>query len=140
MEKWGFSDYVDSLKAYTGMMVKENIVPDITLSLEYLKYFSKRLIDKETADIIGSIPFKQFGDEKKVKEYIPSYNLFNLFKKSDFPSIASSRANVVIKYLSFFINLITNKKTYGYISKKRDLAYIRFFNKKINIRNFLWKK
>ena len=138
MEKWGFEIYLDGLRAYSKIMAQEDINNDINLSFEYLKYFNG-LIDKETADVVGSIPFGQFGDEKKIKEYIPKYTLFNLFKKSDFPLIASSRANRLIKYLSLFINTITNKKTYGFISKKRDLAYINFFWCKINLREMLWK-
>ncbi len=139
MEKWGFNTYIEGLRAYTQTFIKENLKNDTTLCLEYLNYLRKKLIDKETADSIGSIPFGQFGDEKKIREYIPEYTLFNLFKKSDFPNIASSRANGLIKYLSLFINIIINKKTYGFISKKRDLAYLKIFNKKINIRNLLWK-
>lgn len=137
MEKWGFNIYLDGIKAYTEFMTQENM-NDIKLAMYYLKY-ARENTDKETADVIGSIPFGIYGDEKKVKEYIPSYNLFNLFTKNDFPNIASSRANFVVKYLALFINKITDKKTYGYISKKRDLAYLKLFGKKINIRSFLWK-
>ena len=137
-EKWGFYAYIEGLKGYAEMMSKENINNDTVLYDTYLNHI-KGLIDKETADIIGSIPFKQWGYEQNVKEYIPAYNLFNLFNKFDLPNIASSRANIFIKYLSLIINKILEKKTYGFISKKQDLAYIKFFNKKINIRNFIWK-
>ncbi len=138
MEKWGFEVYLDGLKSYSKLMAKEQLKNNVLICFEYLNYL-KGLIDRETADAIGSIPFGQFGNEKEIKEYIPRYTLFSLFKKSDFPLIASSRANGFIKYLSLFINIITNKRTYGFISKKRDLAYLKILNRKVNIRNLIWK-
>ncbi|MBR6162519.1 hypothetical protein IKQ26_01330 [bacterium] len=139
MEKWGFEVYLDGLKAYTKLMAQEEINNDAVLPFEYLNYL-KGLIDRETADTIGSIPFGIYGDEKTIKEFIPKYTLFTLFQKREIPSVASSRANKIIKPLSLIINKIRSKKTYGFISKKRELAYLNFFWYKINLYNIFWKK
>ena len=139
IEKWGFDAYTEGLQAYTQMFADENINNDITLCTEYLNYL-KGLIDKETADAIGSIPFSLWGDEKNIKEYIPAYNLFNIFKRHKFPNIAASRRCTMMKYLYYLISKITDKKTYGFISKKHELAYIKIYHFHIDVSNFFTKK
>jgi len=139
MEKWGFDEYIEGIKAYTEMISRETCSNNGELCLVYLNY-AKGLIDKETARVLGSIPFAAYGKEKDAGENSPAYNIFNLFQKSLFPNISASRANIFIKCISVFINRITDKKTYGYISKKRSLAYLKFFGLKFDIRKFLWKQ
>ena len=89
---------------------------------------------------MGSIPFGMYGDEKNIKECAPKYNLLNIFNnKTSFDFISLQRTDIILKTILKFLKRILRLKNYGYISKKYDLAYIKFFKHKINIRNLLWK-
>lgn len=65
--KWGYEDYLQALKIYTEIITKTKVQNNIDISgielyKNYLNYFLNDL-DKETADIIGSIPYSDVGAE-----------------------------------------------------------------------------
>ncbi len=144
MEKWGYKDYLDAIAEYANLFesvkLKNNIkLNDINLYINYFNYMMKSL-DKETADVLGSIPFGMYGDEKNIKECAPKYNLLNIFNnKTSFDFISLQRTDIILKTILKFLKRILRLKNYGYISRKYDLAYIKIFKHKINIRNLLWK-
>lgn len=141
---WGYNDYLNGIEDFTKAMIdieKTNSISVNSLELycTYFEFFTKHS-DRKTAEIIGSIPFAIYGEEKMVKQTAPAYNLFNLFSnKTDFPFISISRSGKIIQTITKLKNKIFSKKTYGFISKEQKLAYIKIFNKKIDIRKFIWK-
>ena len=83
---------------------------------------------------------EQILDEKNIEECAPKYNLLNIFNnKTSFDFISLQRTDIILKTILKFLKRILRLKNYGYVSKKRDLAYIKIFKHKINIRNLLWK-
>lgn len=142
IKEWGYDSYLKGIEKYTELYAKyadiNNIKSsNIQLYINYLKYYKNNL-DKETANIIGKIPFGIFGDEKKVKECAPAYNLFNIFNnKSMNKYISLTRTFFIPCFIAKLIIHIFTKTNYGYISKEQDIAYIKLFNLKINIKKFL---
>lgn len=141
--EWGINTYIDGILDYTEIVIKaeerNNIsVSNITRFLTVNTYLHNCL-DKETADIIGSIPFATSGKEKFVKEAAPKINLLNLFfpKYTDYISIA--RCNVFIKPIIYAFRMFINPRTYAFINKEKDLAYIKFFGIRIDIKRFIWR-
>ena len=145
IEQWGYKDYLEGISEYTKLFneictinnFKQN---DIKLYFSYFKFLQNSL-DKETADILGSIPFGIYGNEKNIKECAPKYNLFNLFSiKTSFDYISVKRTNFPLNIILQTLKKISKKTNYGYISKKKEMAYIKIFKYKFDIRNILWKQ
>lgn len=142
--EWGYNYYIKGIEDYTKSILKieqiNNVnVNSIELYCTYFDFLTKKL-DKKTAKIIGSIPFAIYGEEKNIKQTAPAYNLINLFNnKTNFPFISISRSNKLIQIIVKIKNKIFSNKTYGFISKEQKLAYIKFFNIKIDIREFIFK-
>lgn len=144
VEKWGYDEYLNGILQYSKNFVKYTSINGIHMNqiamYQYYANFYKKYIDKETAEIIGKIPFADYGNELKVSECAPSYNLFNVFNIRTINRYLSLirvpfMPSIVAK---FIINLFT-KTNYGYISKSRNIAYLKLFNYKINIGNLIWK-
>ena len=76
-EKWGYDSYlqglIDFAKNYSETCDINNY-DGISLDLwtSYLKYFINEL-DKETADVVGSVPYTDVGREQTVQECAPEY-------------------------------------------------------------------
>ena len=144
-EKWGYYDYLEGIKEYTRLFSKNTSVNnftsnDIDIFIEYIKYI-KTSIDKESAEILGSIPFCLYGDEKKIGESAPKYSLFNIFtNKTLFKNISIERTTFPLNKIMKVLKILFTKTNYGYISKEKDIAYIKIFKYKFDIRRLIWKE
>lgn len=141
--RWGFNDYIDGILDYTKLLTQIEKINNININVynlyQYMQEYIIKYLDKEYADVIGTIPFSDYGYESNIKEFAPKINLFNLFhyKYSDFISI--SRCNWISKPFFKLVKAIISPKTYGYISRDKKLAYLKIFKYKINISSLLWK-
>ncbi len=133
--KWGFNDYIEGIKDYCINACKfetENNVSLQSLNLykNYYDYVTKKL-DKETADIIGSIPYQSAGSEKIGSQAAPEYK-FNDYIKfiikgySDdyFPFISLPRSS------KFFNKIYKFIKKYGGLRKFLINAAVVYDSKK----------
>ena len=129
---WGFQEYIKGILDFSNFIidVKRSTPINFNKINFYFNYFNYIItkIDKETADIIGSIPYSKIGKEKQIRECIPAYNLFSfitsMHKKqinNDLLYIAKGRASgltraliiIKIKYKTlrrFFIDIRIHKK------------------------------
>lgn len=143
---WGFEQYIKGIFDFTKSIIR--LEQNLGISLNqidfYFSYFNyiTTAIDKETAEILGSIPYSNIGNEKNIKECAPAYNLFQFLfcKKQDFLFISKGRSSKAAKFLidktiqykslrKFFIDVNIHKK-------KRE-AFICILGKKININKFI---
>lgn len=81
---WGFEKYILGILAFTRNMYFVETSNQLScnsyeISKHYFSYFNHSL-DKETADIIGEIPYKMIGDEKNIQKGAPVYNIFDFIK------------------------------------------------------------
>ncbi len=142
--RWGFEEYIQGITAFTDIFVKclknnKTDIEDREFVYNILKFVSKR-IDKRTAEILGSIPFGIYGNEKTFNQAAQKYTIWNLFSnKTSFKYLSAKRANFPLNYILEIFFKLTKKTNFGYISKKSDIAYLKFFNYKINIRDLIWK-
>ncbi len=141
--KWGFEDYVKGIIDFSTDAMKFNNLNDINF---YYKYFTHIMqnIDKETADILGSIPFSGVGEEKEIFQCAPAYNIIEFLYAKDNGLLFISKGrtkglvkqliNIKIKYKSlrrFIISLS--------IHKKKNEAFLCILGLKIDIKNLLLK-
>ena len=132
--KWGFEDYLQGILDYTFLMNKiENLnnldTNSLNLYLDIFEYIQTKL-DKNTADLLGTIPFSAYGNEKFIKECAPKINLLNIFSHIPMDYISIARCPFITKPFWKIARIISNPKTYGYIYKKY----------KINVHNVIWKQ
>ena len=129
-------DYVEHIISFEQ---KNNInVSFVELFPLISKYVQKHL-DKRTANFLGSIPFSTKGKELFGKEAAPKISFKSLFVYRHLDYISIARCNSFVKPIVKVIKFIFSPTTYGYISKDRQLAYIKIFSFKINIANLIWK-
>lgn len=81
---WDFEKYISGILAFTRNMYFVETSNQLScnsyeISKHYFSYFNHSL-DKETADIIGEIPYKMIGDEKNIQKGAPVYNIFDFIK------------------------------------------------------------
>lgn len=145
IKKWGYVDYINGIKAYTLLFneylnINNLNMNDIKIYINYFKFLRDHL-DKETADILGSIPFGVYGNEKKIIECAPKFTFYNLLNnKTAFRFISICRSNYFIKNLLKIFDKISNKTNYGYISSGMELAYIKILNYKFDISKWYFNK
>lgn len=141
--KWGIEDYLNGILDFSNTFSKIEKQNNVDFSninhFLILNDYIHNYLDKQTADIIGSIPFATKGNEKRVKEVAPKINIINLFypKYTDYISIA--RCNLFTKPLVKMIKTIINPRTYAFINKEKKLAYIKICGLKINISKLIWR-
>ena len=73
---WGYNEYINGILDFTREFNKLNKKGlDLCKINFYYAYFTfiMKNIDKETADILGTIPYADVGNEKLTKECAPSY-------------------------------------------------------------------
>ena len=81
---WGFEKYISGILAFTRNMYFVETSNQLScnsyeISKHYFSYFNNSL-DKETADIIGEIPYKMIGNEKNIQKGAPVYTNFDYLK------------------------------------------------------------
>lgn len=148
--KWGFNEYVQAIKDFTINACQFELINNISLETFdiykiYYTYFVTEL-DRETSNIIGSIPYTAVGDETNVKECAPKKGLISsiINKKAiyylDYISIC--RSSILIKFIEFI-----NEK-YGsirkflvnvYINKNEEKAYLRILGMKLSFSKLIWR-
>lgn len=140
--EWGFEDYIKGILDYAYSMneiEKINNIDVNSISLYmYMFEFIQTKLDKNTADILGSIPFDSYGAEKNLKECAPKLNLLNIFKPGHKDYISVARCSLISKPFWQITKFIISPKTYGYISKDKKSAYLKFFKFKIDITSLIW--
>lgn len=150
---WGYNDYINGILDFTREFNKLNKKGlDLCKINFYYVYFTfiMKNIDKETADILGTIPYADVGNEKLTKECAPSYNLMSLLlskikkdNSNDLYFISKGRSDkfaaklidITLKYKSlrkFFIDI--------HIHKKKGKAYICILGKIIDLHKFGYKE
>lgn len=142
MIKWGFEDYLQGILDYTYSMnniENENKVDVNSINLYFYMFeFIKHRMDKNTADMLGSVPFVDYGSEKFVKECAPKLNLLSIFRPKHMDYISIARCSFITKPFWKIIKFITSPETYGYISKDKKRAYLKIFKFKIDIAHLIW--
>ena len=151
---WGYNEYIKGIIDFTKTILAIEKQLDIHINntdfyYQYYNYIMNN-IDKETADILGSIPYSDIGNEKLNKECAPAYNLITFIlsniknnkdtalyfiSKERSTKLAKILMNLKIKYKSlrkFFIDI--------HIHKKRQEAYICFWGIKIDLHNLGYKE
>ena len=122
-EKWGYDSYLQGLVDFAMNYVetcKINNFAEKSLDLwtKYLDYFVHDL-DKETADVVGSVPYTDIGKENGIKECAPEYTLKYILRAMTEPK----------KYLS--------SSALHYISAKRSNFLFRFLLEKKEGKSFI---
>ena len=82
--KWGFNSYVDAVKDYSRLILefeqKNNIsLVSYSLCKKYFEYFNY-FLDRNTADLIGSVTLSILGNENNPQEAAPVFGFFDYFK------------------------------------------------------------
>lgn len=144
---WGYNEYINGIIDFTKTILAIEKQLDIHINntdfyYQYYNYIMNN-IDKETADILGSIPYSDIGNEKLNKECAPAYNLMTFLlsniknnkdtalyfiSKERSTKLAKILMNLKIKYKSlrkFFIDI--------HIHKKRQEAYLCILGIKIDL-------
>ena len=153
LEKWGYYSYLKGLECFCenacDFEIKNNLMLNsYNLYKHYFDYFINDL-DKETANIIGSIPYMDVGDEKNVTECAPKYGFLDFCKIFFFLKRDLYTEFISLKRSAPIFSIICNmNEKYGslrkfllnvLISKSKHIAYIRFFGIKISIAKLIWK-
>lgn len=110
---WGYNSYLQGLIDYTREFTKTlelNLFAENNLCLwqNYYRYFMKNL-DKETAEVVGSIPYMDVGSEEEISECAPKWTIGYLIRsllspmeyrsKSALQHISAKRSNIFFRLL-----------------------------------------
>lgn len=151
---WGYNEYLKGIIDFTTNFVElDKNIKELNQLDFYYKYFNYIIqdSDKETADILGSIPYTNVGSETSIKECSPKYNIFTLIlsffynsaKTNNLIFISKNRSGKIVK---FIINSKLKYKSFRkflidiHIHKKREEAFICFFGIKIDLHNLGYKE
>ncbi len=154
MLAWGYNEYLEGIKSYVDKIIAIedlNRIKCNTLDLfcNYYDYALKNL-DKETADILGDIPFSVIGSENKAAAPKISFFKFllnfilcrkpNKYRGILFISYARS-CFLIRRFKNFWEDCPTLQRFLFHVNihKKNNIAYLRLFGIKINIRRLLWQ-
>lgn len=152
--KWGYNDYIKGILDFTSEFLRiQNHVNHLNNINFYYSYFNFVInnIDKETADILGSIPYKSVGNETSINECAPAYNILSLAKTllnskydaDNFIFISKERSAKIIKSI---INIKIKYKSLRkylfdiHIHKKKNEAYICIMGMIIDLHKFGYKE
>lgn len=98
---WGYYSYIKGILDFTKNVCIIEDLNQISLnSYEIVKHyfgFFKYNLDKETADIFGSIPYKMVGDEQNLTEGAPEYTSKDYLKMFIF---GNKNYNIGMDYIS----------------------------------------
>lgn len=129
LTKWGYKEYTDGLKLYAKLFCKYktmNCVPsEISLFTKYFDYLRYHL-DKDTEEMLRSIPFSVYGNEVKTKTYVPKFTLFNIIMdKTVFKNFLATKHHGLLKRILVMILILSNK--FKINSKYFYDVYYRYF-------------
>lgn len=155
---WGYDEYLQGIKSYVYNRLcaeQEFDIKDNSLDL-YNKYatFYHKMLDAETAEIIGSIPHGNVGLEKNITVCAPKYHTNSELKafilgqkesptKTDFPHISilrSSKKAVKMKTIREKYHSLPRFILEINIDKAKKQAQVTIFGHILNIEKLLWRK
>ena len=146
LEKWGYFQYIKGLQDYTSRVIDFEYKNNLSLCsynvyIDYFKYFLYNL-DKDTANIIGTIPYSSIGYEKMLQECAPKYNFIDFlkillgidkFNQLGFISVARS-GKMAEKAYAFKAKYGNLRKflLHVQVNRKQKIFYIRILGIKIS--------
>lgn len=148
---WGFNDYLEGIRDYSrnaGRYESKCLTVLSSYNLHKLFFdFELRHLDKQTAEILGSIPYLDVGSEKKVQECAPKLNLYEGIKYlltgklcylANYISVA--RTGNWLKLIDKFVAKYGSLRKFlchVYVNTKEQTAYAVIFGIKISLLRFL---
>lgn len=154
---WGFENYLTGIKSFCNDIIDfEKIngfsVNSIDLYCFYYTYFTQ-MLDKQTADIAGDIPYTMIGNEKNISKCAKPQTLFNallnflLCKKpetiSEFPYISTARSGKLCKKFQKLVEKYPTIQKFCldfHYHKRHQKAYLRIFGIKISLRHLFFNR
>lgn len=143
---WGYNEYLQGIIDFTTNFIElDKNIKELNQLDFYYKYFNYIIqdSDKETANILGSIPYSNVGEESGINECAPRYNVLSIIfaflnknKQNELIFISKNRSNKIVK---FIINSKIKYKSFRkflidiHIHKKKQEAYICMFGFKIDL-------
>ena len=141
---WGYEKYIEGILDFSktfSKIHKNNENKNIDFYYRYFAYIMNK-IDKETADILGSIPYCDTGNEINASECAPAYNVlkFIFTRNKDFLFISKPRStifarvliNIKMKYNTFRKFIIDVR-----IHRKKQEVYICILGLRIDLSKIL---
>ncbi len=150
---WGFEEYIKSLKDFTFNVLKFSKNSDVNLDFYlmshiYIQYMYSDL-DKNTASILGNIPYSGVGNEKNVKVCAKKMNICDAIKyfvtgkvDSEFDFISVARSGKFVNMINDFCEKYGSLRKFlinVYINKSKQEAYIRILGTRISLINLIWR-
>jgi hypothetical protein len=157
VEKWGYYEYLEGIKNYTYNMqilcsVTNLSFNTIDLYCSYFDYLCDGDLDKNTAAILGDIPFLSIGNEdEKACAAAPRIRTWRVLLNfvlckpttmGNFPHISVARSSTVSQKLQKLIKECPTIQKFlfnVYVHKKQRKAYIRILGIKLSFRRLLWR-
>ena len=155
LKEWGLDEYILGIKIFTLEVLNSEKINNInTNSLILINRYINfvKVLDKQTADILGSIPHKNIGYEYSTTCSAPKISFRKTFKNFllcrkeqiifELPFISLARSDKFRKkWLKFIQKYPTIQKFLFniYIHKRDKEAYIRILGIKISFGGLLWK-
>lgn len=155
MLNWGYNEYLEGIKAYVKQIIEIEDLNETSFNTLYLfcKYydFVLKKMDKETADILGTIPFSVSGFSENatsiVAPQIPFYKFLLKFifcckhgthTATLFISFARS-CFLIRKFRNFWEECPTLQKFLFNVKihKRSNIAYMRILGIKISLKTLL---
>lgn len=153
IKDWGYEEYLKGVTDYaelaTDFEIKNKLsLLSYSLYKKYFDYITLRL-DKNLADIIGSIPFDEVGCEKEQREAAKKYNIIDIIRYMIIGNKDCSLMWIKVKRSGKpleLINKITEK--YGsirkllinfYFNKNKKSAYVRLLGIKLSFSKIIWR-
>lgn len=148
---WGFEEYIKSLKdfAFNVLKFSKNLGVNLDFYLMshiYVQYMYSHL-DKNTASILGNIPYSGVGNEKNVKVCAKKMNICDAIKffvtgkvNSEFDFISVARSGKFVNKINDFCVKYGSLRKFlinVYINKSKQEAYIRILGTKISLTNLI---
>ncbi|MBO7672907.1 hypothetical protein J6S88_05810 [bacterium] len=156
MKKWGIEDYMQGICDYTRNILTTEKINEYESNMyevycNYSNYYYSAL-DINSAEIMGSIPYKTIGNESNILECAPKFKIleilknFLLFKPINiynncFNNISYIRSGQKTQKILAFCNKYKNpqKLLFNiYIHKRNKQAYIRIFGIKISFKRLMF--
>lgn len=157
MREWGIEEYIEGICAYvknilTAEKINEYDSNIFEIYCNYSNYYFFAL-DRNSAEIMGSIPFKVIRDESNMLECAPKFNSvqilrnFLLFRPINiysncFNNISFTRSGKYAQKVLTFCNKYKNPQKLlfnVYINRNSKQAYIRILGIKISFKRLLFR-
>ncbi len=154
---WGLNEYIEGINQYVLNRLNTELVNDLEINntenfKKVIGYIDKNL-DKDTANIMGAIPYKTIGDESIVTYAAPKISLGkainsfvwgkNLDRITSFNVISRARSGRLSRKCQEFIEKYSTLQKFLfniYIHKKEKRACLCLFGIKISLNKLFWRK